>query len=154
MPMHPDHPDANRAESLLPDLANALATGDSSKLKKARTYTEYKLPAKLLGDEWEHSDFTEADLVVRMTQLKMSEQEDAADLGGGSAAKITREMLFASLYQIGDWEPKKDRDRLQDWITAIGPKCVNLLQTAFVKMQSAEEDDIEMFLSSAKKGRG
>lgn len=152
--MHPDHPDANRAESLLPDLAHALATGDSSKLKKARTYTEFTLPADLVSDDYADAGFTEADLTLRMVELTPEEQENAAELGGQKASAISREMFFASFYRIGDWEPRKNRDKLEDWYRAIGPKCTSLLQAAFVQMQSAEEKDVTTFLASGKKGRG
>lgn len=150
-----DHSDdANRAESLLPNLAHALATGDSSALKKERTYWENTLPADLVSDDYASSGFTEDDLTFQMVELTPDEQEKAAELGGQSSSAISREMLFASLYKIGDWEPRRNRDKLEDWYKAIGPKCTSLLQAAFVQMQSVEEKDINTFLAAGKKGRG
>lgn len=152
MSLHPDHPGAGFAG--ISELARAAATGDMSGLKKARIYTEYTLPLSLAGDAWESSGFEDKDRIVRMVELTAGEQETAAELGGSSGLKISREMLYASLYQIGDWHPRKDRRKLESWWNCIGPKWTNLLQTAFMKMQSVEEEDVESFLSSGAKGRG
>lgn len=154
--MHPDHPDADRAENFagIPDLAKALATGDSSLLgKKARPYEEFTLPEKYVSEDFRDNGFTDEDLTFRMMDLRPSEQEAAAELGGEKASAISREMLFASLMQIGSWDPRKNRDRLEQWWASLGPRCTGLVQAAFVKTQSVEQEDVEAFLASSKRGR-
>jgi hypothetical protein len=135
------------------DLARAAIAQDAGVLRKARAYTEFTLPKALLSDEYENSRFTKDDLVIRMVDLTPKEQEASAELGGSSGARIAREMVFASLYKIGPWDPRKDRDSLEEWWEAIGPRCTQLVQAAYVKTQSVEEDDVTSFLASGKKGR-
>ena len=134
-------------------LAQALAAQDASALTKQRSYMQWTLPADLVGEDF-MKEFSEADLTFRMVDLMPKEQEDAAELGGDSGARIAREMLFASMHRIGNWNPRKDRDRLEDWWNSIGPRCTGLVQAAYVKMQSVEAKDVAMFLESGTKGRG
>lgn len=94
------------------------------------------------------------DLQFRMVELTSREQDKAAKLAGDSKSKLTRELIFASLYRVGDWPTNGNRRKLEAWYKAIGPRCQRLVEAAFVALNSVEEEDVASFLDEALVGLG
>lgn len=123
-------------------------------LDKERAYREYTLPKEALGLNWDRSDFTEDDLTFRMIELSSREQDSVAKRSGSNQSKLTRELIFAAVWQIGDWKCKPNRDKLVAWYESIGGGGKRLVEAAFVQLNSVEEETVESFLASAKPGFG
>lgn len=155
-PMHPDHPAAQRAEAFagLPVHTLMRAAAGGGLPSKPRYFTEYPIPEQLVSPEFYEAGFGPGDLMFRMVELKPSEQEAAVKVGGQNAAVVSREMIFKSIWQIGDWKTAGNREKLELWWDSVGARVMSLVQAAFVSTQSVEEDEVARFLESGKKGRG
>ena len=94
------------------------------------------------------------DLQFRMVELSPREQDKASKLAGDSKPRLTRELLYAAIYQVGEWPKATNRSKLERWWRAIGPRAQRFVEAAFVAMNSVEEEDIKMFLDSAISGVG
>lgn len=117
-------------------------------------FIEYHLPSTMLGLGWEDTDFGERDQVFRLAEVSPEKQDHAAKIANGNQSILGRELLFAAIYQVGDWKTGRNRERLAAWWRAIGNKGRRLVEAAFVKMQSVDEVDVETFLDSGKSGIG
>ena len=73
---------------------------------------------------------------------------------GTRLTRLTRELIWAAIHQVGDWPTNGNRRKLQAWWKAIGPKAQRLVEAAFVALNSVEEEDVEMFLEQAIYGSG
>jgi len=94
------------------------------------------------------------DLQFRMVELTAREQDKAAKLAGDSKSRLTRELIFAAIYQVGEWPKAGNRSKLDKWWLAIGPRGHRFVEAAFVAMNSVEEEDIKNFLDAAVSGVG
>jgi len=110
------------------------------KTESERPFIEYTIPESMVGLGWGSSGFSEADRSFKMTEISPRQQDHAAKL------------MFAAVWQVGEWKAARERAKLEAWWDAIGSKGRRLVEAAFMRMQSVEEVDVEMFLSSGKPG--
>lgn len=117
---------------------------------KSRPFLEYTLPAAKLGLGWPDSEFADSDRTFRLVEITPRQQDQAAKIAGNNPSKLGRELMFASLWEVGGWKTRRERDRLDRWWEAIGSKGRRLVEAAFMRMQSVEDDDIDSFLDSGR----
>ena len=117
-------------------------------------FISYTLPAGMVGLGWDDTDFTEKDLTFRLAEVSPEKQDHAAKIANGNQSVLGRELLYAAIYQVGEWKTARNRERLVSWWRAIGNRGRRLVEAAFVKMQSVEEVDVETFLDSGQPGVG
>ena len=115
-----------------------------------RDYLEYTLPEQHVGLGWPSSEFQASDLTFKLVEVSPRQQDQAAKIAGQNASALGRELMFAALWQVGDWSTRRERDRLDRWWAAIGSKGRRLVEAAFMRMQSVEEVDIDRFLASGR----
>lgn len=127
-----------------------LPTAAGLPTEKARPYLEYTLPADKLGLAWPDSGFTDADRTFRLVEITPRQQDQAAKIAGNNPSKLGRELMFAALWDVGGWKTRRERDRLEKWWEAIGSKGRRLVEAAFMKMQSVEDDEVDSFLASGR----
>lgn len=117
-----------------------------------RPFMEYTIPESMVGLGWSSSGFSDGDRTFKMTEISPRQQDHAAKIAGQNASALGRELMFASLWIVGDWKTAKERAKLDRWWEAIGSKGRRLVEAAFMRQQSVEEVDVETFLSSGKPG--
>jgi len=117
---------------------------------KSRPFLEYTLPADKLGLGWPDSGFTDKDRAFRLVEITPRQQDQAAKIAGNNPSRLGRELMFAALWQVGDWKTRRERDRLDKWWEAIGSKGRRLVEAAFMAMQSVEDDEVDSFLASGR----
>jgi len=122
------------------------------KTESERPFIEYTIPESMVGLGWGSSGFSEADRTFKMTEISPRQQDHAAKIAGQNASALGRELMFAAVWQVGEWKAARERAKLEAWWDAIGSKGRRLVEAAFMRMQSVEEVDVEMFLSSGKPG--
>lgn len=131
-----------------------LPNTSTTPTRTERPHVLYTLPETMVGLEFGASGFTDSDRTFGMAEITPRQQDQAAKAANGNPSILSRELIFASLYKIGDWYPRDDRERLSKWWDAIGSKGRRLVEAAFLKMQSVEEADVENFLASGKPSIG
>lgn len=116
-----------------------------------RDWVEFTLPKTCVGKKF-FGRFSETDLVVRVTELDTEAMEHATKRAGGTqnTIKVGQEMTFLSIMQVGDWSTKGRYEDLKVWWKLIGFKGQSLIQRAMETLHHVEEDDIDMFLASAR----
>lgn len=119
-----------------------------------RPYIEYTLPISAVGLGWQYSQFEEGDLSFRMIELNSREQDQAAKRSGSNQSKLQRELIFAAVWQVGDWKASGNRDKLEAWWEAIGGGGKRMVEAAFVALNSVEEEDVKTFLAAGSRGFG
>lgn len=119
-----------------------------------RPHVLYTLPPNMVGLEFAAKGFGDDDRTFAMAEVTPKQQDHAAKVANGNPSVLSRELIFASLYKVGNWRPRDDRERLAQWWDAIGSKGRRLVEAAFLKMQSVEEADVENFLASGRPSIG
>lgn len=137
-----------RAPGAIPQQAGQLQS------ERERPYVEFELPAGHLGLEWASSGFGDADRTFRMVELTPRATEQAIKLSGKNQAKASEELIYAAVWQVGDWKTRPKRKDLERWYSAIGGRARKLVEAAFMSLNSVEEDDVETFLASGRGGFG
>ncbi len=127
-----------------------LLPEDIAKAESSRPHITYTLPmkSKLAAAAYAAAGFSDADLTFKIVEVKPHQQDKCAKLANGNTSVLGREMMFASLWRIGDWKPAKERDRLESWWDAIGAANRKLIEAAFLELQSVEEAEVDTFLDS------
>jgi hypothetical protein len=136
---HPDDPGLG-----LPNTGGPLPTD------KQRPHIEYTLPEDMVGIGFKADGFVDRDRTFKMIEVSPRQQDHAAKVANGNGSILSRELMYASLWYVGDWPTGRSRERLAVWWEAIGAKGRRLVEGAFMQMQSVEETDVENFLASGK----
>lgn len=131
----------------------------ASRSTETVAWVEYRLPADMISpkregqpDRFMDAGFAKTDLVFRMRDITPNMQDRCAKIAGNNGSALSRELTFAALYQIGDWDPQRNRDKLEAWWVAIGGKGRRLVESAFMAMQSVAEADVDRFLAGGTPG--
>jgi hypothetical protein len=115
-----------------------------------RPHVEYTLPENKISRFFQQQGFEKEDLTFRMIEISPAQQDRAAKTANNNPSVLSRELLFASLWQVGSWSGRDNRDKLAKWWEAIGTKGRRYVEAAFMEMQSVEEADVESFLASGR----
>lgn len=120
-----------------------------------RDWVEYTLPMKSVKKKF-FPRFTEADLTFRVTELDPMSMEAAVKRAGGTqnSIRVGQEMTFLAIMKVGSWETKGRHADLKAWWDAIGFKGRSMVQQAMEALHNVEDDEVEMFLASAKPKQG
>ena len=110
-------------------------------------YVEYDLPVKKLGLLWDMEDKYQT---FRISELTPAMQHAAAKTAKDNASVLQQELMFKSVTMVGDTYTASDRDFLEAWWRAIGPKCRMLVTAAFGEMVSVDEEDTDTFLATGR----
>ena len=121
-------------------------------VQPTRHFQEFTLPAKYMGMGWGSSGFVDEDRTFRMCELTSRQKEAAGKRAGQSTVKLTHELVFGSISQVGSWATANARDAWTTWWDAIGPKAQRLVEAAFVQLNSVDEEDVASFLGSGTQG--
>jgi hypothetical protein len=117
-------------------------------------FREFTLPAKHLSKKFASVGFGVKDATYRMVELDSRSQDIAAKLAAGNGSVLSRELIFASISHIGGKPVRGNRDMLDRWWEAVGPKAKRLIEAGFMDMQSVGEADVASFLASGTEGLG
>jgi len=110
------------------------------------------IPESMVSLDWGVGPWSAADLTFKIIETTPASQEKAAKFGGTNQAALARELAWITLYRIGDWDPQRNRDKLESWWKAIGPKGRGMVEAVFVKLHTVLEVDKDSFLSSMRPG--
>ncbi len=110
-------------------------------------WVEWTLPKEKLGLRW---DMEEQYQTFRMVELTPEIQHAAAKIAKDNSSLLQQELLLRSIIQVGDKATRNDRDFLEAWWRAIGPKCRMLITSAFSELVSVDEADTASFLASGR----
>jgi len=123
----------------------------AGKTTDSRPYMEYTIPPAALGINW--SGMPDEARTFRLVEIKPHEQDAAAKVAGSNPSALSRELIFQTVIQVGNVRTKKDRDFLERWWAALGPKGRRMVEAAFLSMMTVEEGDVETFLSAGRPGQ-
>lgn len=148
--MDKNHPNSPQSQS---DPGLGITPGNTIKTRPDEPIGSLlDLPMSMVGVDWANGQWAKADLTFKMVETTPAAQEKAAKFGGQNPATLTRELMWITLYRIGDWDPQRDRDKLTLWWKAIGPKGRGMVEKVFVELHTVPEVDAENFLSTMRPG--
>lgn len=147
--MNKDHPRASQSS----DPGLGITPGNTIKTRPDEpTGWVFDIPEKLVGVGWAAAEWAETDLTFKIIETTPAAQEKAAKIGGQNPATLTRELMWVTLYRIGDWDPQRNRDKLEKWWKGIGPKGRGMVELAFTEIHVVQEVAKDSFLSSMRVG--
>jgi len=124
-------------------------------MQTARPFVTFTLPQRLVGGGWGDRDV--GDLKFSICEVNTDMEDRASAATGGMRMNFTAmfsELTVISIYKIGGKPTMGNRDKIREWLDAIGPRCRKLVDRAFNSVNSIEEADADSFLESATSGHG
>jgi len=116
-----------------------------------RTVLFVTIPKDLLGDEWPASGFTDEFLTFGSVGLTPLEEKRALSLAPpGDVMASVKGLADASVYALAG--RKTNHLEREKWLKAIGPIARSLVDSAFNKKNSLDNDVGEQVLAAAVPG--